>query len=101
MNEVTYKKARREDIDELFWYWQSTVGYPIKTNITKNRYALHRLIKAYDFDMVQKFIDGVALTYTDQFAPQIADFVQLEYKLQNLLAWGKRRSNDKSETIEL
>jgi DNA-binding MarR family transcriptional regulator len=80
----------KPEINELFEYWQQRTGIPISSQIQANRNACNNLIKKHTQDGVRKLIDGVAQSQGDQFAPRIADFVQLQAKLSQLLLWGKQ-----------
>lgn len=80
----------RNDINEMFEYWKDTVGYEISGRRQANRNACNNLIKKHTADGVRKLIQGVALAQSDKYAPQIADFEELQSKLSKLMAWGKK-----------
>lgn len=80
------------EINEMFEYWQSTVGYAISSRRQANRNACNNLIKKHTADGVRKLIHGVALAQSDRYAPQIADFEELQSKLSKLMAWGKKNT---------
>lgn len=79
------------EVNEMFTYWENKTGVPITTNVKKNRYACNNLLKRYGADKLQQLIDGAALAQTDRFAPTIADFSQMQSKVNDLLVWGKKR----------
>jgi predicted transcriptional regulator len=78
------------DINELFSYWQERTGIPISSQVKANRNACSNLSKKHGLEGVKKLIDGVAQSQSDQYAPRIADFTQLQSKLSQLLLWGKQ-----------
>lgn len=84
--------GRRNDINEMFEYWASIVGYAISSRRQANRNACNNLIKKHTADGVRKLIQGVALAQSDRYAPQIADFEELQSKLSKLMAWGKKNT---------
>ena len=80
------------DINEMFEYWKDTVGYEISGRRQANRNACNNLIKKHTADGLRKLIQGVALAQSDKYAPQIADFEELQSKLSKLMAWGKKNT---------
>jgi len=98
--DVSLAKAYgHEHINELFDYWQKTVGYEITSKRQSNRNACNNLYKKYGKDGVHKLIMGIAKANQDKYAPRISDFVDLQAKLNQLLAWGNRQSNNRVEVI--
>lgn len=93
----TYGKS---EINEVFAFWKETVGYEISAKSQANRYACSNLIKKHGVHGLKQLIRGVALTQSDKFAPRISDFSQLQAKLNELLAWGRRQSTTKG-TIKI
>lgn len=89
----------KSEINNLFDYWQDSTGIPINSRVQKNRYAANNLIKKHGINGVERLIDGVAQAQGDQYAPSISDFTDLQLKLNQLLVWGKRRSNKGVEVI--
>lgn len=86
-------------INEVFDYWAEQVGYNIETRVKANRAAASNLLKKYGPDKMRQLIDGVALTHSDQYAPRINDFSQLQQKLPDLIAWGRRKHGAGSVTV--
>ena len=80
------------EINEMFEYWKDTVGYAISSRRQANRNACNNLIKKHTADGVRKLIQGVVLAQSDRYAPQIADFEELQSKLSKLMAWGKKNT---------
>lgn len=79
------------ELNNMFDYWKDTTGLPVSARTTANRRACHNLLKKFGDEKLKQLIDGVALAQTDQFAPRIADFTDLQSKLDKLLLWGKQR----------
>jgi hypothetical protein len=94
-------KTTNPEIDKAFKYWEMTIGSPITTRVKLNRNACHNLIKKYGLEGISKLIDGVALSYEDQYAPRIADFTQLQSKLPDFLLWGKKKANNTKKGVVL
>lgn len=93
-----YGKA---EINQLFTFWESATGIPITSNITKNRYACHNLIGKYDVGGVEKLIRVVEKAQADKYAPRVADFCDLQAKLNQLLVWAKGQvSNNQVISVE-
>lgn len=79
------------EINGLFDSWESITGLPITSNKTKNRYACNNLINKYGVDGVEKLIRVVEKAQTDRYAPRVADFCDLQAKLNQLLLWAKNQ----------
>jgi len=80
------------EINQLFDLWEKSTGLPITSNKTKNRYACNNLIHKYGVDGVEKLIRVVERAQMDKFAPRIADFCDLQAKLNQLLVWAKSQT---------
>ena len=83
------------EINHLFESWEHTTGLPITSNRTKNRYACHNLINKYGAEGVEKLIRVVERAQMDKYAPRIADFCDLQAKLNQLLVWAKGQATNK------
>ena len=86
---------RREDIDNMFEFWETTIGYAISGNVRANRYACANLIKKHGEDRLSRVLKGVALANGDQYAPRIANFCDLQEKWDRLILWGHKKSTEK------
>jgi len=95
-NVVLGKNAEygKPEINELFNYWHVQVGYEIKTRVKQNRNACNSLLKTYGQQDLQKLIKGVGQAQNDRYAPRIGDFIELQAKVTNLLAWYKSKKNN-------
>lgn len=88
---TSYGKA---EINELFDAWEEIVGYKIQSNIKQNRKAASNLLRKYDKKDVVQLIYGVHKAQQERYAPQISDFVDLQLKLNKLIAWGQKVRNE-------
>jgi hypothetical protein len=92
--EVKKKVAVRtnpKDIDGMFLYWESRVGYPITSNKKKNREFASKILKEHDKQEIAQMIIAVEETLKDKYAPRISNFIDLYYRWDSIQAWGHRR----------
>lgn len=89
----------KPDINEMFELWEKTLGYPIQAQRQKNRNACNSLIKKHGLDGLTRLISGVALAQEDKYAPSIADFAELQSKLNRLMQWGKKQQQENNEEV--
>lgn len=89
IGEVSPESYGKVEINQLFETWESTTGLPITSNKTKNRYACNNLINKYGVEGVEKLIRVVEKAQMDKYAPRVADFCDLQAKLNQLLLWAK------------
>ena len=92
-------KYGKLEINELFGYWNEKVGYPISSRIQQNRNACNNLSKKYGVDGTKHLIDGVVLAQSDEYAPRIADFSDLQAKTNKLIMWGKQTQSKKGIAV--
>lgn len=78
-----------EDINELFNYWETIVGYKVISKRQANRRACHNLVKRHGVTGVQQLIRVVNAAQHNQYAPKVSDFCDLQAKLNQLLRWAK------------
>ena len=83
----------KKEINDLFLKWTEIVGYEVKGQVAKNRQACNNLFKKYGSDGVEQLLRGVAKSQTDKYAPRVSDFISLQAKYNDLIAWGKRSMN--------
>lgn len=82
-------------VNQLFRLWEQMVGYPIASRVQQNRYAASNLLKKLGLDKITQLLEGVRLVQGDRYGPRVADFCDLQAKLNALLAWGRtRKAND-------
>lgn len=84
-------KTPSADINEMFEQWKTINGYAIDGQQQKNRFACSNLLKKYGKDGLIQMIRGVSLAQQDKFAPRISDFASLQFKQNDLIAWGKTK----------
>lgn len=85
-------KYGNEDINEMFDYWEKTVGYAITSKRQANRNACNNMIKKHGIKQLQKLVHGVALSHGDKYAPRISDYIELQNKLNQFIAWGRSKT---------
>jgi hypothetical protein len=88
-NNTVLVKTPSLEINELFEYWEQKTGMKIQSNIKKNRFAASNLLKKGGIDAVKLYIDGASFAQQTAYAPKIADFIELQSKLDKLIVWGK------------
>ena len=89
----------KPEINDLFSYWETTIGYPISSQTQKNRNACNNLLKKYSSTGVRQLIDGVAEANGDEYAPQISDFAELQLKTNKLISWGNKTRKNRGITV--
>lgn len=88
VNDTVFGKS---EVNDLFEYWKTNVGYAIEGNRQRNRNACNNLLKKYSKKGVEQLINAVGVASNDKYAPRISDFVSLQAKLNDLLAWAKKK----------
>ena len=88
-----------EDINEMFEYWEATVGYAITSRRQPNRNACKNLLARYKAAGLKQLIDATAVAQADKYAPRISDFATMQSKLNELIAWGKRKSSNNKPKV--
>jgi hypothetical protein len=101
--DVVRPKPGNADINEIFDYWLTTTGLEIVSKVKANRFAASNMLKKHGKEKLMQLVNGVALSRDDPYAPRIADFVQLQFKLNELLVWGrsKTRSQERAQVLAL
>lgn len=87
----TPKTYGNSEINYMFDYWHKTIGYEITSKRQANRNACKNLIARHTVIGVTKLIEGVGQAQNDKYAPRIADFCDLQSKINQLLVWGKSK----------
>lgn len=103
IEELAKPKTMSVDINEMFEYWQAATGVEIASRAKANRFAASNLLKKHGSEKLKRLIDGVAMSRSDEYAPRIADFTQLQAKLSDLLVWGTKKGQKqaKGQVLEL
>lgn len=84
----------KTEINELFEYWESTVGIKISSRVQPNRNACNNLMKKYGINGVKQLIVAVQASHSDKYAPRVSDFATLQSKLNDLLIWAKKKGTN-------
>lgn len=95
----TPEKYGRDDINEMFDYWEARVGYAITSRRQPNRNACKNLLARYKDKGLKQLIDATAIAQSDQYAPRVSDFASMQSKLNELIAWGKRKSSNNKPKV--
>lgn len=90
-NGETPEMFGKDDINEMFKYWEESIGYRISGKIQANRYACSNLLKKYKTSGLKQLIDATAAAQLDRFAPRVSDFSSLQSKLNDLIAWARKK----------
>lgn len=80
------------EINDMFDFWENELGYKIESRLQPNRNACSNLLKKHGKGKVEQLIKGVVIAQQDKYAPRIADFADLQSKLNQLVLWGKNRA---------
>lgn len=89
----------KPEINELFDFWEQTVGYPIKSKIKANRNAAQTLITRHGVEGVRRFITWASMAHSDRFATKqqkISDFISLRENDNHLYLWAKGKAGQQS-----
>lgn len=84
-------KYGNSEINDMFDYWQATVGYEISSRRQANRNACKNLLARYKASGLKQLIDATAVAQSDKYAPRISDFASMQSKLNDLIAWGRKK----------
>lgn len=92
-------------INALFNFWLETVEIPINTSVKANRRAAANLIRKYGDAQVRTMIIIAAQAKFSQYAPSIANFIDLQAKWTQLHLWAEKRAHaalmDKYEAMSI
>jgi hypothetical protein len=91
---VLAKAYGKPEINDMFLFWEKTVGYQVRSKPQANRRACSNLIKKHGAAALEALVRGVARAHTDEYAPRIADFCDLQSKTNQLVAWGKTKMSE-------
>lgn len=86
------KEYGNKDINLLFVKWKEICGFEIKSKVQLNRFACQRLIKSRGLDNVIKALPFVAQSHNDQYAPKIANFMDLEQRWDDMGLWVRKKT---------
>ena len=93
----------KPDINLMFEQWATITGVPINGQQQANRRACSNLLKKYGTEKLTQLIQGVAKAQSQEFAPQIANFTQLQAKQDSLILWGRKQAQEEnnSEVVKI
>lgn len=86
------KEYGNKDINLLFVKWKEICGFEIKSKVQLNRFACQRLIKSRGLDNIIKALPFVAQSHNDQYAPKIANFMDLEQRWDDMGLWVRKKT---------
>ena len=91
------------NINVMFEQWATITGVPINGQQQANRRACSNLLKKYGTEKLTQLIQGVAKAQGEDFAPQIANFTQLQAKQDSLILWGRKQAQEEnnSEVVKI
>lgn len=87
----------KPEINEMFGYWEKTIGYPLKSRVTSNRRACSNLLKRYSALELKKLVDLVHMAHQDSYAGaagKISDFADLQSSESKLKVWLKTKASE-------
>lgn len=93
----------KPEINEMFEEWEKITGMKINGQQKANRNACSNLLKKYGPEKLTQLIQGVAKAQSQEFAPQIASFTQLQAKQDSLILWGRKQAQEEnnSEVVKI
>lgn len=98
-NTKSITNHKTKDIDDMFDSWERIVGYKISSKLPTNRTAIASLLKNRTRDSIERMLQGVVMSQSDQYAPRISNFIDLNKKWDELIVWGKRTSTNQSKRV--
>lgn len=81
-----------DTVNDLLTFWLEEVGEPIINRIKANRRAAWNLARKYSKEELEQAIKLARVARFNDFAPHIADFVDLQSKWQQLKLWAEKRA---------
>lgn len=87
----TAERVSSKTIDGMFEYWEKVVGYGITAKVKQNRDACGKLSRDYTREEIALMIQAASLASEDQYAPGVANFIDLYNKWDALKLWGKKK----------
>lgn len=98
---VPAKQYGKPDINELFDYWEFTMGYPITVKKVENRRFANTLLRTRSSEVIQQYVALVAANRSERFVPQVSGFVDLYYKWDKLTEFFMRKQAQGNDIINL
>lgn len=79
-------------VNDLFDFWLETMGGPINSRVKANRRAAWNLAQKHSKETLEQMIQLARVAFYNDYAPRIADFVDLQSKWQQLRLWSEKRA---------
>ena len=89
---MDHGQVNRAFVNDLLAFWLEEVGEPITNRIKANRRAAWNLARKYSKEELEQAIKLARVARFNDFAPHIADFVDLQSKWQQLKLWAEKRA---------
>ena len=86
------KPRGKAEVNDLLTFWLGEVEVPINNRIKANRRAAWNLSRKHGSDKVKQMVILVRVARFNDFAPHIADYVDLQSKWQQLELWAEKRA---------
>lgn len=81
-----------DTVNELFEFWLKSMGDPITTRVKANRRAAWNLARKHSKEKLEQMIQLSRVAFFNDYAPHIADFVDLQSKWKQLELWSEKRA---------
>lgn len=82
-----------EAVNDLFDFWLQTMGDPITSRLKANRRAAWNLARKHSKETLEQTIKLSRVAFFNDYAPRIADFVDLQSKWDQLRLWAEKRAH--------
>ena len=102
-NSKPIRSQRSLEIDQAFVIWEEIMGYPLQPNKTDRR-AIHNMLqrKDMDLDKLRMLVALVKKSQSDKYKRfTIADFTDLHYKQNELIAWAHEKATQQHTNSKL
>lgn len=91
--EIEPRSYGKTTINHLFHFWIQETKLPINNRVKANRRAAWNLAQKHGLPLVRQMIEVAAVARYSDYAPHVADFVDLQTKWQQLQLWAEKRAN--------
>lgn len=102
-NSEPIRSQRSLEIDQAFVIWEEIIGYPLQPNKTDRR-AIHNMLQRKDMDLekLRMLVALVKKSQSDKYKRfTIADFTDLHYKQNELIAWAHEKATQQHTNSKL
>ena len=91
--EIQPRAYGKTTVNHLLSFWLQETELPINARVKANRRAAWNLAQKHGLAAVRQMIEVAALARYADYAPHIADFVDLQTKWRQLELWAEKRAN--------